>query len=234
MRTILQLAATLLFTTATITHTQITSPDTLVAPPPRNPARPPAHLTDNLQWLWSYTKPAPTGDKHDLLSDDRFITLLRDNLQAPQAMWGTGTPLDEAARVFLAGEGTITSTDNRHLTITGCVIEHCAQRGMLWVDLGQPNPLIVFLALRWNEQARTSDEPHAPFTLWLFPSRTLDAHQLPQPLKDSLAAFTGDGCNALNVTNTIVVDPNGVPHILGALESGVHIPLCNSTPGTHL
>jgi hypothetical protein len=230
MRRLLQLAA-IVALTATAAHAQISSPDKLVAPPPPNPALQAPRPEEDLQWLWQYVKPAPTGNKHDLLDDARFTALLNDNLKAPQAMWGTGVPLDEAARAFLSGEGEVASTDNRHLTITGCVVDHCAQRGLLYADLGERNPLVVFLALRWNEQTRTTDEPGAPFTLWVFPSRTLDPHQLPQPLKESFSAFTrGDGCKANNITNVIVVDPNGVPHILGTFEAGVMPVHCDTRP----
>jgi hypothetical protein len=232
MRKLLQLATFLLLTGAAATHAQITNPDNLVAPAPRNPAlRQQRPDTQDLQWLWQYTRPS---NKPGLLSDARFTALLRDNLKAPQAMWGIGTPLNEVAKAFLAGEGTVASTDNRHLTITGCVADQCPQRGMLSVDLGERNPLIIFFALRWNEQTHTLDEPNAPFTLWLFPSRELDAHNLPQPIKDAVSAFSGSGnCNTQKITSTIVVDPSGIPHVLGALESGIHLAVCTPTQGSH-
>jgi hypothetical protein len=232
MRTLLHLATALLLTEATASYAQITNPDTLVAPPPRNPALHHQRAeTNDLQWLWQYTNPS---DKQTLLADARFTALLKDNLKAPQAMWGIGTPLNEVAQTFLAGEGTIASADNRHLTVTGCVVDHCPQRGMLYVDLGERNPLIIFFALRWNEQTRTTDEPNAPFTLWLFTSREIEAHALPQPIKDTISTFAGSGsCNTQKITSTIVVDPSGVPHVIGALESGIHLADCTSTQGTH-
>ena len=231
MRTTLQLAALLLLTGATATRAQITNPDNLVAPPPKPPEiRHKQPADDDLQWLWQYAKPAPNGTKSGLLTDLRFQMLLQANLNAPQSMWGLGIPLNEAAQTFLGGDGKVASADNRHLTITGCVVEHCAQRGLLFTDLatnrGEHTPLIIFAALRWNEQDRTPDDPHAPFTLWIFPSRELNAQQLPQSLKDSLSAFVGGGCKAPNITNAIVVDPNGVPHIIGALDAGIQPAYC--------
>lgn len=231
MRNLLKLAAIFTIATAAATHAQITNPDKLVARPPRNPAlraQPPA---EDLQWLWQYTRPS---NKPHLLEDARFATLLSDNLKAPQAMWGTGIPLSEAAYTFLGGEGTVASTDNRHLTVTGCVADHCPQRGQLWIDIGDRNPLLVFLALRWHEQSRTTDEPGAPFTLWLFPSRELDAHQLPQALKVAINTFASGHCPAPTITNVIVVDPSGIPHILGSLEAGVQPTLCTTTLGPQL
>ena len=230
MRTTLQLAAILLLTGATAACAQITNPDNLVAPPPRPPQTRYPQPEDDLQWLWQYAKPAPNGTKSGLTSDLRFKNLLQTNLKAPQSMWGLGIPLSEAAQTFLAGDGKVASADNRHLTITGCVVDHCAQRGLLFTDLAsggrERTPLVIFAALRWNEQNRTTDDPHAPFTLWIFPSRELDAQQLPQSLKDSVSAFTGGGCNAPNITNTIVVDPSGVPHIIGALDAGIQPAYC--------
>ncbi len=233
MRTLFQLAATILLITAATTQAQITNPDKLVAPPPRNPVLPRPQAEADLQWLWQYATPAPIGDKAALEADARFPALLRDNLKAPQAMWGIGVPLSDAARIFLAGQGAAVSTDNRHLTLTGCVVDHCAQRGLLWIDLGERNPLLVFAALRWNEQTRAADEPNAPFTLWLFPSRTIDPHQLPAALRQSLAAFTA-ACPSSTITSTIVVDPDGIPHVLGSLESGVQPALCNPSTGPKL
>ena len=231
MRTTLQLAAIFLLTGATATRAQITNPDNLVAPPPKPPQiRQQQPANDDLQWLWQYAKPAPDGTKSGLTTDLRFKALLQANLNAPQSMWGLGIPLSEAAQTFLGGDGKVSSADNRHLTITGCVVDHCAQRGLLFTDLatvkGEHTPLVVFAALRWNEQDRTTDDRHAPFTLWIFPSRELDAQQLPHALKESVSAFVGGGCNAPNITNAIVVEPDGVPHIIGALDAGIQPAYC--------
>ena len=235
MRTTLQLAATLLLLGATATHAQITNPDTLVAPPPRNPAITPTTPKQDLQWLWPFTQPTPEGNKPDLLTDQRFKNLLADNLRAPQAFWHTGTPLAEAAAAFLAGPGTISSTDNRHLTITGCVPDQCAQRGLLYADLGARDPLLLFAALRWNEQSQTPDAPNAPFTLWLFPSRALDnPQQLPEPIAHALRTwlFAPDHCRVLNITNVLVVDPNGVPHVETPMTLGLNqVPCTPITSG---
>jgi hypothetical protein len=233
MRTTLQLAATLLLLGAASTHAQITNPDNLIAPTPRNPARSTPQPTSDLQWLWQYTRPTPTGDQPALLRDPRFQTLLRDHLTAPQSMWGTpGSPLPEAARAFLAAPGTVASADNRHLILTGHTLAQSEQTGMLYIDLGEPNPLIVFAALRWNEQSNSPSQPGAPFTLWLFPSRPLEAAHLPESLRHSLASvFTrDDACKPKNITAVILVDPNGIPHITGKAEAGLMLGYCDPNP----
>lgn len=235
MRTLFQHAAVLALLSASAACAQIVNPDNMVSPPPRNPASPRATVRADYNWLWQYTQPAPAGRKQALLDDARFRDLLDTNMKQPQAMWGMGTPLSEAARAFLAGEGEVTSTDNRHLSITGCVVDHCAQRGLLWVDLGAPDPLMVFFALRWNERSRTTDQPNAPYTLWLFPTRALDAHSLPQPIKAAAAAFTRSGkCDAPNVTSVLVIEPGGIPVALGLLEAGLQPTSCIHSSGTHL
>jgi hypothetical protein len=230
MRRTLQLAAALPLFTAACACAQISNPDALVAPAPRNPAehsRFTSH-SSNHQWLWQYAN----RDKQALLDEPRFRDLLATDLRAPQSMWGVGVPLSEAARTFLSGEGSVTSTDNRHIVITGCVAEHCPQRGMLWLDLGGAEPLTVFSALRWIEQSRTTDEPHAPFNLWIFPSRELAPDHIPSALKTSLSAWVnGTHCDS-TISNVLLVEPNGIPHILGALDAGVQPTCAPSTTGT--
>ena len=234
MRTTLHLATTLLLIGATTTHAQITNPDTLIGRPPAPPTHQQSTPSTDLQWLWQYAQPTPQGNKPALLQDTRFSLLLRDQLKAPQSFWGIGVPLSEAAATFLAGNGAIASSDNRHLTITGCVVDHCPQRGLLWLDLGRTNPLLVFAALRWNEQGHTTDEPAATFTLWLFPNRELDPHQLPDALKEALASWAEPrDCVPPQVAIAIVVDPTGTTHVIGGIEAGIQTTICASSTGPH-
>lgn len=220
-------------------HAQITPADKMIAPAPRNPAaaRSNASPREDLQWLWKYAKPAPEGSKIQLLEDKRFPALLAENFRAPQAMWGTGVALSDAARTFMDGYGRVGSSNNRYLSITGCVVAQCEQRGLLWADLGANAPLLVFAALRWNEQGHTANETGATFTLWLFPNRDLDPHQLPEALKSALDSWVrpqpAAPCSTVVITNAIVVDTTGIPHILGALDAGIHPSLCNTSPGSH-
>ena len=226
MRFLLQFVAAATLIAGSCAAAQITSPDKLVAPLPRSPAAHPAVPANDLQWLWSA---ASANDKGPLLADHRFQDLLDDTFRAPQAFWSApGTPLADAARAFLGGPGTVRVTANRMLTITGCVIDKapdadtvpCAQRGLLAVDAGGRDPLLVFAALRWNERGHSLGTAAAPYTLWLFTSRPLPEHRLPQLVRDGLASWlAATPCAAGTITSVIAVDPDGIPHILGALEA---------------
>src|SRR5580658_7409179 len=91
MKFFYQLAAALLLSAAAGACAQISNPNDLVAPPPRNPAQNharPTNLPDNLQWMWAFAKPGPTGRADDLRLDVRFQALLAREFKQPQAMWG--------------------------------------------------------------------------------------------------------------------------------------------------
>jgi len=187
---------------------------------------------EDLQWLWQYTKPAPNGQKTALLADSRFTELLQDELKAPQTFWGNGIPLSEVAAAFLSGEGQVESRANRYLAITGCVIDQCAQRGLLWIDLGTPKPLIVFAAMRWLEQSHTPDEKEAPFSLWLFPDRNLDPQHVPQQLQNTLANWAQPrNCNTQQIRLAAVVDTDGTTHVTPANQLGVASIICTNSTG---
>ncbi len=184
--------------------------------------------TEDFSWLWQYTQPAPDGQKAALLADSRFADLLKNELKAPQTFWGNGLPLSEAASAFLSGKGHVTSTANRYLTITGCVVAQCTQRGLLWMDLGATKPLIVFAAMRWDEQSRTPDEKDAPFSLWLFPDRNIDPLHVPLQLQSTLADWTrSDGC-APQIRLAAVVDTDGTPHLATTDKLGISSIICTS------
>ena len=239
--------AALLFSTAVFAGAQITDPNALVAPPPRNPAernghlqnaRPKADQAGNVEWLRPYALPAPAGNKPALLLDIRFRTLLSDDLRAPQSMWGQGLPLAEAAQQFLSGPGAVQTSDNRYVTVTGCIADPdthaCTQRGILWVDPALRSPLIIFAALRWAEQGRTTQQAGAPFNLWIFSSQTLDPAHLPVAFTSALSRFAGSVCPAPAITNVLLVDPNGLPHILGSLAAGITPAPCSTLQGKPL
>ncbi len=163
MRRTIQLAAVaLLLTAAAETRAQITNPDALVAPSPRNPAHRPIRAVDNLQWLWTFAQPEPIGRATDLRADARFHALLLDNFHRPQAVWGDkpaghNEPLDAVIPLFLSQHATVTTQDNRYLSVDGCVPDFCAAHGLLWLDLGTPHPLIVFAAVNWSPQSHTTE-----------------------------------------------------------------------------
>lgn len=231
MRTILQLAAALLLLGATTTRAQITNPDNLIPSPPRNPAE--HHSikpSDDLQWLWPFTRPAPVGQASSLRLDGRFQTFLQDNFKQPQSMWGAPEahmPLTAIIPLFLTNYGTVTATDNRYISIDGCVPNFCAASGLLWIDLGRPHPLAIFAAVNWNPEAHTIDEPTADYNLWLFSNRQLDADALPLPLTEAISHWNirlaASHRLVPHIAHALLVEPNGSPFPLDPAMAGANV-----------
>src|SRR5580658_4201577 len=90
MRAFFSFAVVMLLWGAADSRAQISNPDDLVAPTPKNPANHarPTNLPDDLQWMWVFAKPGPTGRADDLRLDVRFQALLAREFKQPQAMWG--------------------------------------------------------------------------------------------------------------------------------------------------
>ena len=76
--------------------------------------------------------------------------------------------LADTALDFLSVPDKVLADENRYVTITGCVYRFCPARGLLWVDLGSPHPLVVFAAIDWIKDNKTPDQPDAEYTLWVF------------------------------------------------------------------
>lgn len=232
MRRTLQLVALgLLLTAAAAACAQITSPDALVAPPPRNPARTPLRTSDNLQWLWAFTQPEPIGRATELRVDPRFHALLIDEFRHPQALWGDNPAgqnptLDAVIPLFLSEHGTVTSQDNRYVSIDGCVPGFCAAHGLLWVDLGTPHPLIVFAAVVWSPESHTTSEASANYNLWLYPNRELSSDELPLPLTEALAHWDARLAAAHrivpHIAQAVLIEPNGAPFALNPELAGAN------------
>jgi hypothetical protein len=229
MRTPLQLAAALLLLGATATRAQVTNPDKLIAPPPRNPAQHAIKPADNLQWLWPYTHPAPLGEAANLRIDARFQSFLRDAFPQPQSMWGPPNaqePLATIIPLFLNQYGTVTATDNRYITVDGCVPSFCAASGLLWIDLGRPHPLSVFAAINWDPQAHTTDQPAADYNLWLFSNHPLDADALPLALTQAIAHWNIRLATAHrlvpHIAHALLVEPDGNPVALNPELAGAN------------
>jgi len=224
MRRMLQLAAlTLLLTAAAAMRAQITSPDLMGPKTPRNPARGPVTKpTDPLQWLWAFARPEPIGRAADLRLDARFHALLSNNFNRPQAFWGPepseNQPLDAIIPLFLSRYGTVTTQQNRYLTVDGCVPDFCAAHGLLWVDLGAPHPLVIFAAVNWSPESHTTDEAAANYNLWLYPNRELSADNLPLAFTESLSHWDARLAAAHRIVPHIehatLVEPSGAPYAL--------------------
>jgi hypothetical protein len=175
---------------------------------------------ENVEWLWQYSPPPADGRENELLRDPRFIPFLAEYLTAPQTFWGspkTGyKPLSDTALDFLSVPDKVIADDNRYLSITGCVFRFCPSRGLLWVDLNGPHPLVVFAAIDWIKASKTPSDPGAEYTLWVFPNHPIDPAHIPAALTHSVARWTAQppaGSKVIQqITNAILVDPDGSPH----------------------
>ncbi len=230
MRKAIQLAvAALLFVGNGSARAQITNPNDLVSGPPKPPARrdrPHAPATSNLQWLWQYAQPTPNGNAVALRNDDRFLTMIEGEFKQPQAFWGKQVPIASVIPRFLARYGEVNSKDNRYLMIDGCVPSFCAAHGMLWIDLGSPQPLLVFAAVNWTTENHTTDEAAADYDLWLFASRQLSADALPLSLIEGVADWDARLASAHrgipHILHAILVEPDGQPFPLNPAQVGAN------------
>lgn len=172
--------------------------------------------TEDLSWMWQYTQPAPGSRENALLWDPHFKPFLQKHLTAPQSFMQKNKPLSEVALEFLAIPGDVIGDDNRYFNADGCVQHFCPDRGLLWVDLGLAHPLVVFAAIDWISDNRTTDDDAAAYTMWVFTNRSLDPAHLPAALIRSIARWTlrpSSGSTHLqNITRVFLIDPNGTPH----------------------
>lgn len=199
---------------ATAAHAQIINPDKLVAPAPPNPARhyEQRHKHD-LQWLWQYTldgSAAETG----LLADPRFKQLISNELQAPQAFWNNGlTALPEVVTHYFTVEldpKHVAHSDNRYISIRGCVPHDCPRQGLLWFDTEPRHADIIFAATEWSSVGHEETSPDAQYNLWLFSNRALDPDHLSEAfLRTASRWLAGTHENILKI---VLVDPDGTPH----------------------
>jgi hypothetical protein len=170
---------------------------------------------ENVEWLWQYGPPPAEGRENALVLDPRFRPFLAQYLTAPQTFWAKNKTLADTALDFLSVPGKVIADQNRYLTITGCIFRFCPDRGLLWVDMGLPRPLIVFAAINWIQQNKTPDQPGAEYTLWVFSNNAIDANHIPAALQRSIARWTAEpplGSTILQtITTAILVDPDGKP-----------------------
>ncbi len=208
---------------------QISNPDALVTGPPKAPPRrdrPHAPAAGNLQWLWQYAQPTPNGNAVALRTDERFLTMIEGEFKQPQAFWGKQVPIASVIPRFLSRYSEVNAKDNRYLSIDGCVPSFCAAHGLLWVDLGQPNPLLVFAAVNWITENHTTDEASADYNLWLFASRQLSADALPLSLTEAIADWDARLASAHrgvpHILHAILVEPDGQPFPLSPALAGAN------------
>jgi hypothetical protein len=185
---------------------------------------------ENIEWLWQYSPPPADGRVNDLVLDPRFRPFLAQYFTAPQTFWGnpkTGyKPLSDTALDFLSVPDKVLADDNRYLSITGSVFRFNPSRGLLWVDLNGPHPLIVFAAIDWIKESKTPSDPAAEYTLWVFPNHPIDPGHIPAALTHSVARWTAappSGTTVIqHITNAILVDPDGTPHQIPPANIGAN------------
>jgi hypothetical protein len=185
---------------------------------------------NNVEWLWQYGPPPADGRENALVLDPRFRPFLAQYLTAPQTFWGnpkTGyKPLAETALDYLSVPGKVIADDNRYLSITGCVFRFCPSRGLLWVDLGLPHPLVAFVAIDWIKHSKVPNEPDAQYTLWVFVNQAISPDHIPAALIRSVARWTAEPSSGSTViqhiTNVILIDPDGRPHPIPPASIGAN------------
>ena len=206
---------------------QISNPNDMVSGPPRPPTqRKHERGIGNLQWLWQYTQPTPSGNAVLLRGDERFATLLERSFNQPQAFWGKSVPLSAAIPRFLERYGEVNARDNRYLTVDGCVPSFCAAHGMLWIDLGVRDPLMIFAAVDWTTEAHSTDQASADYNLWLFSNRQISTDALPMALTQAIAGWDARLASAHrgvpHIAHALLVEPDGQPFPLSPTLVGAN------------
>ncbi|HLI75787.1 MAG TPA: hypothetical protein VKV02_02485 [Acidobacteriaceae bacterium] len=230
MRKTWQLAAMILLGSSGVAmRGQITNPNDMVSGPPKpRPARERPHgpSSGSIQWLWQYAQPAPNGNAVALRSDERFASLLAGSFRQPQAFWGKDVPISVVIPRFLSRYGQVNAKSNRYLTVDGCVPSFCAAHGMLWVDLGVGDPLMVFAAVDWTTEGHPTDEKNADYNLWLFPNRQVAADALPLALTEAISDWDARLASAHrgvpHIAHALLVEPDGQPFPLNPTLVGAN------------
>lgn len=173
------------------------------------------HGIGSLQWLWQYAQPVPNGNAVTLRGDERFQMLLQTSFKQPQAFWGKNVPLSDVIPRFLERYGQVNAKDNRYLSVDGCVPSFCAAHGMLWIDMGEQNPLMIFAAVDWTTQEHSVDESTANYNLWLFTNRQLSPDSLPFALTQAISDWDTRLASAHrgvpHIAHALLVEPDGKP-----------------------
>jgi len=187
---------------------------------------------EDVSWLAPYATPEPGGRAEELMHDSRFKPFIRDHLTAPQTFWNQNESLHETIAEFLGVPGQVFLDDNRFLSVDGSVPQFSPSRGLIFVDLGTPHPLVVFAATDWVKENKTPGQSGAEYTLWVFTNHPLratsddDANHIPDALKRAIARWTNrpvtEGGTAENITTTILVDPDGTPHQVPTASLGLN------------
>ncbi len=165
----------------------------------------------NAHWLLEYQgeilqKGGYTVNK--LIWDKRFEPFFSRYLKAPQVFWSKQDSLFEVARLFLGVPGSAELEQGRYWDAYGCVPHDCVDTGLLWVDIGSPEPLVIFAALNPDRIQSNRDR------LLLFPSENLQLENLPPQLRARVARFASTttklGHTLVSPLSTVtLVEPDG-------------------------
>jgi hypothetical protein len=97
---------------------------------------------------------------------------------------------------------------------------------LLFIDLGTPQPLMVFVGVNWVADAHSTDEAAADYTLWIFPNRNLDPNAFPVALSDSISHWSIRLAAAHrlvpHVAHALLVEPDGSPFALDPQLAGAN------------
>jgi hypothetical protein len=190
------------------------------------------HQQADLEWMWQYGPPPAEGREHDLIQDSHWRPFLEEYFTAPQSFWGPGSEskdqnpkdrehksLADTVDDFMTIPGRVMADDNRYVTVTGAVRHFPTSRGLIFADLDNPSPLVVFAAVDWIRDSKTLDDPGAEYTLWLFanepPGPSIHPTGLPPALTRSLVRWlaqplAGSGI-VQHINAAILVLPDGAP-----------------------
>ncbi len=106
----------------------------------------------------STPSPPPKAARTDLLNDPRFKPFLQPQPHRPPNLLGRQPSPSRSRPGLPRVPGRVLGDDNRYVTVDGCVPHFCPDRGLLWVDLGLPKPLVVFAAIDWITDNRATDD----------------------------------------------------------------------------
>jgi hypothetical protein len=184
---------------------------------------PAAQTTTDLQWMLGYRG----KNTNDLEGDNRFQAFLHQSLpDIRDTPLVDGPDLYEAVIGYLTGPpNNVIIDDNRYLSASSCTPFFCEAKGLLWVDLGERPPFVVFAALY------DKDHSWATPTLWMTSRVALTPQRLPKPLLQAVQTWVeqwGDTVDfvtgkpvKVRLSAVQIADPSGKTQTLSPTAIGL-------------